>query len=56
MDKYVNGGKIIEVMAGIGRNVPMFKQFRVKDIEILDISDQMIKIAKEKHKEITTYT
>ncbi len=42
---FLKNGRVLEVMAGWGRNVPIYRKFGATMIEILDASKDMIALA-----------
>ena len=44
---FIKNGQVLEVMAGWGRNVPIYQKFGAAVIEILDASKDMIALARQ---------
>ena len=51
----LNNSKVLEVMAGCGRNIEVYGSYNPSSIDIVDINPEMIKKAKELHPTINAY-
>ena len=54
LSNFISGNAILEVMAGIGRHVNTYKDFKAKEIVLVDICGENLEVAKKNHPEIET--